>query len=157
MAFDDDDPSGRLAARRARADVVISRLAACVFGVSGASAAWFGHWILAAGLATAGVILFCISLFASAKFRRLRFGRRHYTVVEQPQTESATQKGKRSWLAWIGILLVALGIAWAAMFFAHASRAAWKSTPDKLLGIACLVQALVGVMVITHTRRTPPV
>lgn len=70
MAFYDENPSGRLAEQRARADIVMERLAACVFAGSGASAAFFEHSVLAAVFVTVAIILVCISIFASIKFRR---------------------------------------------------------------------------------------
>lgn len=69
MALNDPVPNQKLALQRARADIVLERLAACVFAVSGASAAHFGHWVLAACFATVAAILFCVSIVASVKLR----------------------------------------------------------------------------------------
>ena len=67
MALYDPVPNQRLALQRARADIVLERLAACVFAVSGASAAHFDHWVLAACFASVAAILLCISIIASIK------------------------------------------------------------------------------------------
>ena len=66
------------------------------------------------------------------------------------------RKDKPSRLAWFAILLVVSGVILAGMFFMNANGKAGDSTRDQLLGITCLVQALVGVILITHTQRTPP-
>jgi protein-S-isoprenylcysteine O-methyltransferase Ste14 len=59
-------------------------------------------------------------------------------------------------LAWFAVALIASGVILAGVFFVSANQNAGDSTPDELLGITCLVQALIGVIVMTHTRRTPP-
>ena len=68
----------------------------------------------------------------------------------------SVRKNKSSALAWFATVLVASGVILAGVFFVNANRKVGDPTPDQLLGIACLVQALVGVILITHTRRTPP-
>lgn len=66
------------------------------------------------------------------------------------------RKNKPSRLVWFAMVLVASGVILAGVFFVIANRKVGDSTPDQLLGITCLVQALVGVILITHTQRTPP-
>jgi hypothetical protein len=77
--------------------------------------------------------------------------------THEPQKMPAKGKSKQSWFSWSGIVLIVSGIALATVFFVNASREEGNRTSDQLLGISCLVQALVGVVLITHTRRTPPV
>lgn len=156
MAFCEDGPYGKLAQQRARANIILERLSACVFAVSGVSAAWFGRWILAAGFATVASILVCISIFASIKFRKNYLVPPLGTMGCKPRTAPITQKRKPSLLAWVGIMLVTSGIAGAAIFFFPAAQSVENKTPYELLGISCLVQALIGVILITHTRRKPP-
>lgn len=75
--------------------------------------------------------------------------------AEEPKTMSATRKSKPSRLPWFGIGLIISGVALAAVFFVRAFQAAGNSTPDQLSGIVCLVLALAGVILVTHSRRTP--
>ena len=67
----------------------------------------------------------------------------------------ATRKSKPSRIPWFGIVLIVSGVALAAVFFVRAFLAEGNSTPNQLSGIVCLVLALAGVILVTHSRRTP--
>jgi hypothetical protein len=71
MALYDPAPIQQLAVQRARADVVLARLATCVFAVSGGLAFHFEHSVLATCFAAVAAILFCLSIVASIKLRNL--------------------------------------------------------------------------------------
>ena len=69
MALYNPVPNHKIALERARADIVLQRLVACVSAVSGASSAHFDHWVLAASFATVAAVLLGISIVASIKLR----------------------------------------------------------------------------------------